>query len=51
VAALIYDHGRPGIWWKFRTNVATYRPPCNYNMPGTCAQCGCNVPNTPPCVQ
>ena len=24
-------------------------PPCNYNAPGTCAQCGCGLPGDPRC--
>jgi hypothetical protein len=49
VAALIDDHGRPGVWWRFRDDAGNYRPPCNYNAPGACAQCGCDVPNAPLC--
>jgi hypothetical protein len=51
VVALIEDHGRPGVWWKFFSGDGGYTPPCNYNLPGTCAQCGCNVPNSPSCFQ
>jgi hypothetical protein len=47
VAALIDDHGRPGVWWKFFD--WAYKAPCNYNQPGTCAQCGCNLPGTMGC--
>jgi hypothetical protein len=47
VAALIDDHGHPGVWWKFSD--ASYTPPCNYNMTGTCAQCGCDQPGQPSC--
>jgi hypothetical protein len=46
VAAVIEDHGHPGVWWKFWGG---FTPPCNYNVPGTCAQCGCNLPDTPSC--
>jgi hypothetical protein len=46
VAAVIEDHGHPGVWWRFWGG---YTPPCNYNVPGMCAQCGCNLPNTPSC--
>jgi hypothetical protein len=49
IAAVIEDHGHPGVWWKFWG--PSYVPPCNYNLPGTCAQCGCNVPQGPSCVQ
>jgi hypothetical protein len=38
IAAIIDDHGHPGVWWRF--NDAGYTAPCNYNLPGTCAQCG-----------
>jgi hypothetical protein len=38
VAAIIEDHGHPGVWWRF--NDANYVAPCNYNRPGTCQQCG-----------
>jgi hypothetical protein len=47
VAALIEDHHRPGVWWRF--DDLAYRAPCNYNDPGTCAQCGCNLPGAPAC--
>jgi hypothetical protein len=50
VAALIADHGHPGVWWKF-FSFDGYTAPCNYNAPGTCAQCGCNVPNSPACFE
>jgi WD40 repeat protein len=51
VAAVIDDHGRPGVWWKFNGAYDGYTPPCNYNAPGMCAECGCNVPNAPSCEQ
>lgn len=38
VAAIIDDHGRPGVWWRY--NDGDYVPPCHYNLPGTCAECG-----------
>jgi hypothetical protein len=38
VAALIDDHGKPGVWWRFAD--PAYTAPCNYNQPGTCGQCG-----------
>jgi len=38
VAAIIDDHGRPGVWWRFHDEA--YKAPCNYNRPGTCAECG-----------
>jgi hypothetical protein len=38
VAAIIDDHGHPGVWWRY--NDMNYRPPCHYNQPGTCLQCG-----------
>ena len=38
VAALIDDHGKPGVWWRF--DAPGYNAPCNYNQPGTCGQCG-----------
>jgi hypothetical protein len=40
VVALISDHGRPGVWWKFNGG---YRPICTYNAPNACSSCGCNV--------
>jgi hypothetical protein len=46
VAALVDDHGHPGVWWKFWGGVS---PACNYNAPGTCAQCGCGMTGAPPC--
>jgi hypothetical protein len=49
VAAVMDDHGHPGVWWKFFSGDG-YKPPCSYNAPGTCAQCGCNVPNGPACT-
>jgi hypothetical protein len=45
-AALVDDHGHPGVWLKY---YGGFKAPCNYNAPGTCAQCGCNVPNGPAC--
>jgi hypothetical protein len=47
VAAIIKDHERPGVWWRF--NEPAYRAPCSYNEPGTCAQCGCSTPGKPRC--
>ena len=38
VAAIIVDHGRPGVWWRY--NDAAYAAPCYYNRPGTCGECG-----------
>ena len=51
VAAIIEDHGRPGVWWKFFSGDGGYTPPCNFNKPGTCAQCGCNGAGEPACYQ
>jgi hypothetical protein len=51
IAAVIDDHGRPGVWSKFLSLDGSDRPPCNDNAPGTCAQCGCNVPGAPACFQ
>ena len=48
IAALMDDHGHPGVWWRFYGDTG-YTAPCNYNKPGTCAQCGCNVPGTLAC--
>jgi hypothetical protein len=48
-AALIEDHGKLGVWWKF--DDLNYHAPCNYNQPGTCNQCGCNMPGQPHCDQ
>jgi hypothetical protein len=45
-AAVIDDHGHPGVWLKY---YGGFQALCNYNAPGTCAQCGCNVPNGPAC--
>jgi hypothetical protein len=47
LAAVIDDHGHPGVWWKFLSPQTT--PPCNYNAPGTCAQCGCGFTGGLPC--
>ena len=47
VAALIDDHGKLGVWWRF--DDLRYHVPCNFNEPGTCAQCGCNVAGKPRC--
>lgn len=47
IAAVIDDHGHPGVWWKFLSTQNT--PPCNYNAPGTCAQCGCGFAGAPRC--
>jgi hypothetical protein len=52
IAALVDDHGRPGVWWKYNSGVATgskFVPPCNYNAPGACAVCGCGTPGAPSC--
>jgi hypothetical protein len=38
VAAIIVDHGRPGVWWRY--NDGNFAAPCHYNRPGTCAECG-----------
>jgi hypothetical protein len=38
VAAIIHDHGHPGVWWRY--NDGDYVAPCHYNRPGTCAECG-----------
>jgi hypothetical protein len=46
VAAVIDDHGRPGVWWKFKGG---FVPPCNYNAPGTCGACGCGLAGAPAC--
>ncbi|HXU03833.1 MAG TPA: hypothetical protein VN903_22880, partial [Polyangia bacterium] len=32
VAAIIDDHGHPGVWWRYNDN--TYAPPCDYDSPG-----------------
>ena len=37
VAAIINDHGRPGVWWRY--NDQAYKAPC-YDNPGDCARCG-----------
>jgi len=37
VAAIIDDHGHPGVWWRF--NDQSYAVPCT-NGVGLCAQCG-----------
>ena len=47
VAALIDDHGRRGVWWKFHGG---FLPTCVYSAPGTCAQCGCGGPGQPACA-
>jgi len=47
IVALIDDHGHAGVWWKFLSTQNT--PPCNYNAPGTCAQCGCGLAGEPRC--
>jgi hypothetical protein len=36
VAALVDDHGHPGVWWRF--NDVSYTPPCNASAP--CTPCG-----------
>jgi hypothetical protein len=46
IAAVIEDHRRPGVWLKF---YGGFQQACNYNVPGTCAQCGCDIPNGPAC--
>jgi hypothetical protein len=38
VAAIIDDHGHPGVWWRYSDGY--YKAPCTYNRPGTCLQCG-----------
>jgi hypothetical protein len=38
VAAIIDDHGRPGVWWRYGDG--NYTPPCHYKRPGTCLECG-----------
>jgi hypothetical protein len=38
IAAIIDDHGRPGVWWRYNQNVSLF--PCYYNRPGTCMECG-----------
>jgi len=38
VAAIIDDHGHPGVWWRY--NDGNYVPPCHYNSPTACLQCG-----------
>ena len=38
VAAIVDDHGHPGVWWRY--NDQSYTPPCYYNRPATCLQCG-----------
>ncbi|HEY7374515.1 MAG TPA: hypothetical protein VIF57_20295, partial [Polyangia bacterium] len=50
IAAVIEDHGQPGVWVKFFGSGAIPAP-CNYNAPGTCAQCGCDLPNKPACAR
>jgi hypothetical protein len=47
VTALIDDHGRRGVWWKFHGG---FLPACVYNRPGTCAECGCGLPGQPSCA-
>jgi hypothetical protein len=51
IAALINDHGHPGVWVKYYSaaNGSGYFAPCNYNAQGTCNQCGCDIPNGPAC--
>jgi hypothetical protein len=44
IAALINDHGHPGVWLKYY-GWNGYVAPCNYNAPGTCGQCGCDLPD------
>jgi hypothetical protein len=44
IVGIVNDHGRRGVWWKF---IGDYRPVCNYNAPGTCAQCGCGTSAAP----
>jgi hypothetical protein len=50
IAALIDDHGHPGVWLKYYGVSGGFQPGCNYNAPGTCAQCGCNIRNAPACT-
>jgi hypothetical protein len=38
VAAIIDDHGHPGVWWRY--NDGQYKVPCYYNQPGACLACG-----------
>jgi len=38
VAAIIDDHGHPGVWWRYNESVDLF--PCTYNRPGTCLECG-----------
>ncbi len=38
VAAIIDDHGHPGVWWRY--NDGDYLAPCHYNRPGKCGECG-----------
>jgi hypothetical protein len=47
IAAVIDDHQHPGVWLKF---YGGFQAVCNYNAPGTCGQCGCNLPNKPACA-
>jgi hypothetical protein len=37
LAAIIDDHGHPGVWWRYNDGIAF---PCYYNRPGTCMDCG-----------
>jgi hypothetical protein len=36
VAAIIDDHGHPGVWWRFQDG--DYAPACD--APGSCTECG-----------
>jgi hypothetical protein len=38
VAAIIDDHGHPGVWWRYKDDA--YDAPCYYNSLTTCRQCG-----------
>jgi hypothetical protein len=49
VAALIDDHGKLGVWWRYLD--FSYQSTCNYNQPGACLQCGCGSSGQPSCVR
>jgi len=42
-AALVNDHGRLGVWWKFWGG---FTMPCTYNASDACATCGCDLAGT-----
>ena len=38
IAAIIDDHGHPGVWWRYQDALPAF--PCYYNRPGACLECG-----------